>query len=194
MLKIITISGLDGSGKTTQCDLLEKDLTDRGQKVYRFHAVEFSLAQKVARPVNTGSKKSTSVTKSGPFKIWLRKIILRIDLFRFKRFLEELDSNGYTVLLSDRYFYDSLINIAYLADENWLSKTAIKKPDAAIYLKVSPEKIMKRKRKPDQGIDYLKAKAVYYGLLAREFDLHTISGNGSKGVVFKRICKITDQI
>ncbi|MFZ5981968.1 MAG: hypothetical protein ACOYS2_00100 [Patescibacteria group bacterium] len=47
-MKIITISGVDGSGKSTQIKMLTEHLRGQGLKVFYFHAVEFSLARKIA--------------------------------------------------------------------------------------------------------------------------------------------------
>ncbi|HLN19060.1 MAG TPA: hypothetical protein VK255_02730, partial [Patescibacteria group bacterium] len=37
-MNIITISGLDGSGKSTQIDMLKSFLESQGKKVFYFHA------------------------------------------------------------------------------------------------------------------------------------------------------------
>ncbi len=49
-MKLITISGLDGCGKTTQLDLIEKEL-QKNHKVKRFHMMVFQL------PTNLLNKK-----------------------------------------------------------------------------------------------------------------------------------------
>ena len=44
-MKIISISGLDGSGKSTQIEKLKKHFLRKNQKVFYLHAIEFSLAR-----------------------------------------------------------------------------------------------------------------------------------------------------
>ena len=47
-MEYITFSGVDGSGKSTQLELLREYLIGKGFKVAYFHAVEFSFANRIA--------------------------------------------------------------------------------------------------------------------------------------------------
>ena len=80
-----------------------------------------------------------------------------IDLMRFKKLLKKLEKEGFDYLVSDRYFYDSLINIAYLSPLKRSFRVSFR-TDVSIYLQSDPEIIMQRERKPDQGIEYLRKK------------------------------------
>lgn len=55
-MKLITISGLDGSGKTTQLDLLEKDLK-KEFRVERIHMINFSIANRLLSNKKTNQPK-----------------------------------------------------------------------------------------------------------------------------------------
>jgi thymidylate kinase len=186
MLKIFTISGLDGSGKSTQISLLKDYLESQGKKVFYFHAVEFSLANKFA-----GNKpgESKSIIKASWPKIILRRIFLMIDLWRFKLLRNRLRNNKYDYILSDRYFYDTVINIKYLAknDKKLPCEKFILRPDISIYLKADPEIIMQRDRKPDQGMEYLQDKNKLYDSAAEVWGMQIIDGNRSKEEIFEEI-------
>jgi thymidylate kinase len=187
-MKIISISGLDGSGKSTQTALLKSYLENQGKKVFYFHAIQFGMAQKLSR----GPSSTQSITKATWFQIIARRIFLFLDLMRFKRLLKKLTQENYDFLVSDRYFYDSIINIYYLAKnkhkipcENFIPKTTL-----SVYLKVFPESIMQRERKPDQGIDYLQDKKILYDDMAPVWDLKIINGNKPPEEIFEEIRKL----
>ena len=220
-MKIVSISGLDGSGKSTQIKLLQEYLESQGKKVFYFHAVQFSLPNKLAgffschserirqqaeKPKNLGSEISRQtrddntakgVTKANWFQIGLRKLVLPIDICRFKKLLKKLEKKGFDYLVSDRYFYDNIINIVYLSGKkpntsNLKPRTCIDvpRPDFAFYLKTDPAKIMQRDRVPDQGLAYLEAKKKLLDEYAPIFGLATIDGNRSKEEIFGEIKSI----
>jgi dTMP kinase len=184
-MKLVSISGLDGSGKSTQIELLKNKLENEGKKVSYFHAVQFSIANRK----NGKAGEAKSVTKASWFKIQLRKLALMIDLVRFKKLLSKLESEKYDYLLSDRYFYDNLINIAYLEakSEKMKAKSSIPHPDFAFYLQTEPAEIAKRERVPEQGMDYLNKKKILLDEAATIWNLQVIDGNRGKEEIFNNI-------
>jgi len=221
-MKIVSLSGLDGSGKSTQIELLKSYLQNQGRKVFYFHAIEFGLANKISAFFRehclicklfkkcSMPKKEKSMTKAGKIGIILRKIFLGIDLRRFKKLYKKLEKEGFDYIISDRYFYDSVINIEYLnniflplekgelerdfkdykSPPTPLLQRGILTPDIAIHLETSPENIMRREQKPDQGLEYLQAKKILYDAMTPLWNLRAIDGNRNKEEIFEEIRKL----
>lgn len=186
---LITFSGLDGSGKSTLIDYLKESLEKDNQRVAVSHmnydvglysALRF-LAKKIGRSGGhangepTDSHAPRNQACDGRFRtrgaklryklVWsksLRFLIYPLDVFIFLFYRFYIEKVNRQVLIMDRYFYDTLVDVTggrrsfRLRFLSWLTPT----PNLPIYLDVSAEKAFARKN--EYSVDYLNRRRVSY--------------------------------
>jgi len=121
----------------------------------------------------------------------LRKLFLLLDIVRFKVLMRKLVQEKYDYILSDRYFYDSVINVLYLSKNTTtlLCEQYIPKPDVAFYFHITAEEILKRDRVPEQGIEYLSDKIAIFEQKKRVFGLISIDASQDKTTILSSLKK-----
>ncbi|HYL56420.1 MAG TPA: hypothetical protein VEU73_12680 [Gemmatimonadales bacterium] len=192
---VITFSGLDGAGKSTLIDWLEGELERRhrqvtvlrmadGVGVYAgLRAARDSLQLLFSR--GNGQPKSANRPRwAGPPPagglvgvarrvrhaiLWnktLRRILYPLDLLVFLVIRFYVATVRGRVLLTDRYFYDTLVDVADEGRWFWvrLLQRFTPAPDLPVFLDVSPE--LSYARKGEYSVDYLARRSAAYRHIA----------------------------
>lgn len=177
---LITFSGLDGAGKSTLIERLKRACEQRDRRVAVFHmndhvgvyaylrAVRDRL---VGPPHPNGQKTARSGVVRASLKrirnafLWnrpLRRIIYPIDLIAFLVYRLYVERIRNQILIMDRYFYDTLVDVADGRHWAWLRllKRITPTPDLTVFLEISPEESFARKG--EYSIPYLARRAHAY--------------------------------
>ena len=198
--KLIVVEGADGSGRSTQIEILRDYLENRG------HAT-----------VNVGLRRSTLVSdelKAAKEGNVLGEITR--SLFYATDFADQLENRiipalraGF-IVLADRYIYTLMArDITRGADREWVRSLygIALVPDLVIYLKVSPGQLVERNLQKNSTLDYWESGMDlglsrdsfdsfirYQRLIQKEFSLlqqqygfTTINGNLSSKAVAREI-------
>ena len=140
--RFIVCEGIDGAGKTTQIELLEKRLKEAGRSVYRTAEPTESATGGLLRDALAGLTPRSACEMAALFT--LDRIAHNVG----KGGIEEMLAAGDDVL-SDRYYYSSLAYQGSLCDFDWVKGMnvgcpAIRRPDLCIFLDISPKEALSR--------------------------------------------------
>ncbi len=186
---LISFSGIDGAGKTTQIEMLSTSLRKLGLKVRRIsfwndvaalarlrehagHAL-FRGDRGVGSPSAPVSRRDKNVRS--PVMSAMRLGLYGLDALSLRsRIIKAISEGGDTVMIFDRFIYDELANLnfrnpamrAYIR----LVSGIVPRPHLSFLLDADPEQA--RARKPEYPIEFLRSnREAYLALngLAGEF-------------------------
>lgn len=188
---LITFSGLDGAGKSTLIEFLTTTLEDRRQPVTVLHlndqvgvyaflrALRDRLrgsraetlvpgapdpkSQKLQRPAPRGIRGALSRLRTA--LLWnkgVRRLLYPLDLTIFVCYRAYLERTKGRVLIMDRYFYDTLVDLSNGQPGLWtrLLERLTPRPTVPVFLDITPEESYRRKR--EFTIEYLHRRADAY--------------------------------
>ena len=141
--RFIVFEGIDGAGKTTQIDLLEKKLKEMGRRVYRTAEPTESVSGGMLRDALAGITKRSACEMAALFT--LDRIFHNVNSVHG---IEKMLADGVDVIC-DRYYYSTL---AYQGSEikgDWafdlnLNCPEIRRPDVCMFLDLTPEQSLAR--------------------------------------------------
>lgn len=194
---LITFSGLDGAGKSTLIAFVSDTLADQRRMVQVLHLNdevgiyallralrnrlrgkrEAELApgtpdprsQKLQRPTPSGwrgvaSRLRTAIVWNKP----VRRLLYLVDLAIFQGYRFWLERVRGRVLIMDRYFYDTLVDVTNGRPRLWtrVLERLTPEPTVPVFLDITPEESFRRKR--EFSIEYLRHRAdAYHTVFAR---------------------------
>jgi thymidylate kinase len=184
-MKIVSFSGIDGAGKTTQIDALMSWLQAAGVRVelLRFwdnivvgsrlregmsHKV-FKGDKGIGSPDNPLNRRDKNVT-SRPVTI-ARFFLYLLDALNVGRKVSQLRKSGAEVVIFDRYIYDEMANLPFHRRITrlfiWGLLRLVPTPDVAYVLDADP--VAARSRKPEYPLEFIhKNRQAYLALAAVE--------------------------
>lgn len=183
VVKIISFSGIDGAGKSTQIDSLKSQLERAGLRVKlltfwddvvvlpKFREVVSYKAFKGDRGIGTPTKPLNRRDKNvSSWPVMTARFFLYLsDAVNLNVQVRRIQTGDVDVLIFDRYIYDELANVAL---HRWLPRAfarlvlkLIPKPDAAFLIDADP--VLARERKPEYPLEFLLRNRESYLALSR---------------------------
>lgn len=169
---LISFSGIDGAGKSTQIDYLKTYLENRGLRVLLltfwddvavFSKMRGGVGQRTAPvPQSTQSKNGAFVPRNNKhIRKWYlstaRAGFYVLDVVRLHRLLADPQIDRYDVVIFDRYVYDQIANIYSKSSlARMYSKLLLKQtpaPDLAFIIDANPDAAFARK--PEYPLDFV---------------------------------------
>ena len=187
---LISFSGLDGSGKSTQIAAVTALLEGRGYRVRRLafwddvvvltryregfvHKV-FKSEQGIGAPDKPVNRRDKNMR--GWYLTVVRHLLYLLDTVHLRMVVRRQQKTGCDVLIMDRYIYDELANLQF---GNGFTRAYVRlmariapRPDVAFLLDADP--VQAQARKPEYPVVFMRECRVLYHRLAQQLGVMTV--------------------
>lgn len=193
--KFIVFEGIDGSGKTTQIELLINDLQRQGKQVEMIHYPDYEKG--IGKLIHDFLYKKYDFSPETQFLLYFADFIK--DKEKIKQWL-----NQGKVVIADRYFtttiaYQCLKGFALEKALNIAQEFSLLKPDMVIYIDIPADIAIDRKFKEKGNLDrheedhqfLTNLRGVYKKLVADQVFAKWVIIDGAKEIkeVFNQVKK-----
>ena len=191
---LISFSGMDGSGKSTQIERLASDLANAGLTVKRmqfwdnvvaFSSMRAGFSKRVLQSDGeVGSPDKPANRNDKNAKKWYltlgRHVLYFFDAVKLRQVTSRILSSDVDVIIFDRYLYDQLATLPLQRSitrsyANFLLKL-VPKPNVAFVIDAVPE--VARARKPEYPLDFMHRYRSAYLQLSQMAGLTVIPPSG----------------
>jgi thymidylate kinase len=159
--QIVTFSGIDGAGKTTQIERISAHLILQGYRVARVSfwddvacmsnlraGISLAVLQKEQAPRHQIALRNDKNVHTW-YLMFIRAVFYLLDALRLRRIVSQLRIGNHDFVIFDRYLYDQL---AQFHSRRWLARAYIRllaglapKPEFAFILDALPDEAFSRK-------------------------------------------------
>jgi len=182
---VITFSGLDGAGKSTLIEWLRIELEEQRHRVTVLHLEHNVGVYAAVRRLRDGAARLARRSSGGPppvaaargrgatllrrirdAVVWsklVRRVIYPLDVVVFLCYRAYLEGIRGRVLIMDRYFYDTLVDVSSERSRRWIRwlKRITPTPTLPLLLDTGPEQAYARKG--EYSLAYLRDRWTAYG-------------------------------
>jgi len=189
--KIIVIEGIDKAGKTTQANLLLKNL--KGKKYMKFDFPDYST------PVGIEIKQFLDGKRD--YSDEVKMMLLSANRWEKKSEIESIIGKGTTIIMN-RYYQSNLVyGISKGLKLKWLLALdeGLPKADLVVVIDIKTNTLVKRSRNDttdtfEQDLDLIRNVRKNYKMLANKFNWHIIDGEDTVNIVNVQVVELVRKI
>ena len=189
--KIIVIEGIDKAGKTTQANLLLKNL--KGKKYVKFDFPDYST------PVGIEIKQFLDGKRD--YSDEVKMMLLSANRWEKKSEIESIIGKGTTIIMN-RYYQSNLVyGISKGLKLKWLLALdeGLPKADLVVVIDIKTNTLVKRSRNDitdtfEQDLDLIRKVRRNYKMLANKFNWHIIDGEDTVNIVNVQVVELVRKI